>query len=574
MFDRLLNRLPRYRGHETAIIKGKQSADDIIKEVLKAHTAFAFHYDSISNEFNEPGTLEKLFAFCQDELRYKEEPGAYQTTRSPAAILHLGKNKTFGVDCKHFANFIAGVLDAKNRSGQGYYNFRYRFMNTRDADPNHVYVIVKTLDGEVWIDPTPIKDRSRGYIQREFNDRFLTPVTSEDKKPSTMIARLSGASTGTAYRVISEDTCNSMGQSFFGEDDEDDEDGESALQATQDSISSLVSWLPDGGLKNFLTGFLKDPISALVSLIKGRTYTSGEYALGEIYMRNILGMAEIQSRQAVPDAYAVQARRFFSVAMGVHIGSGDHLNELVKSVDAYYAWMPANVDAATSRPQLERAHQVLKMLNYGPAVRDLRWPLAKFSELPYIYPVPDISPGSLFSGTHPILNIDFKDGYPLQTTYPVPQGPGTGEPAPTDPPPPPGPPGPGPTEAGISAGKVLLFAGLGAGALFIANRPKPKKVTGAKTGVNPLFVGLGIAAVAGIGYYFIKKQSVDEKRKYLAALSPDETVWVALVLETMTDEEIQVFYDASVYYSEANPVPPGPLRDKLTVICNKYNICT
>jgi hypothetical protein len=152
------------------------------------------------------------------------------------------------------------------------------------------------------------------------------------------------------------------------------------------------------------------------------------------------------------------------------------MNELVKSADAYYAWMPANVDAATPRANAERASQILKMMNYGWAIRDKVWPIEWFAALPYVYPIPDVEPGTLFTGTHPVTGEELKSGMPV-VVAPPPPGP-VGPPAPVDPMPPAGggnqqPQPPAPKTAGFAGlWPILAIGGI---VLAAANSPKPKR---------------------------------------------------------------------------------------------------
>lgn len=580
MLNQLLDYLPPYQGKERILVNGSQTAKQIRDEVVRAHSMYAAHYDTIADQFgNDP--VKQLFDFCQRYLKYSEEPGRYQTTRSPAAIIELGKNSAVGVDCKHYANFIAGTLAAIERNGKGKFNVTYRFVNYKGGDPNHVFVVVRDRDGEKWIDPTPIKLTTGGYLKRAFNDRYIMPVTIIDKKPDNMIASISGAKAGTAYKTVDGNDCGcgdiKMGNIV----------GDAATDATLAAAGSLAGFLPEGGLKNFLTSFFQNPTQALINLIKGRTYTSGEYALGEIYMRNILGMMEIQSRQQVPDAYAVQARQFFTVALGVHIGSGDHLNELVKSVDAYYSWMPSNVDSATPRPALERAHKILKQLNYGPSVRDSRWPLPTFGALPYVYPIPDLTAGSLYTGVHPILNINIENGYPISiqpTPTPIPT-PGGG---PVNPPPnpPPGPPGPGPE--GNNGWKYAAFGVAAAGLLYVANtdstkpkrrQPKRKKVGALSDGTKTGIAVLSVAALAAGAYWLSNKGklTIHDKREFM--LKHPEIVTDAritnIVKNLLTDDEVDTLYQMFIHASKyGDQNPPAELAAKWQVLNDKYNIAT
>lgn len=410
---KLLDALPPFQFDRDIKVK-KQTTDNIIVQVLNSHRQHEKDYDLIADYFEGGNSPKKLFDFCKRWLIYSEEQGSDQTTRSPAGILTLAEYS--GVDCKHYANFIAGVLDALNRKGHNV-NWCYRFVSykTKGKDKkesDHVYVV--DLDNDVWIDPAPLRDQDGSYYERSFNDRYAIPVFYMDIKMDDMLSHLSGV-----HYYINED--NPQGQQPGGcmgalelqyLFDPVVTQSVATVNTVQNTAGQLASDMLTGGLQGFLMGIFNSVTAALTNLIKGRTYTTGGYQLAEIFMRNILGMSEIQNNRQVPDEYVPIAEQFFTTALGLEIGSGDHLNELVKSADAYYAWMPPEVDKATPREVAERASRILKLMNYGPAVRDRTWNLEWFVVEPYIYPIPDVQVGHLFTGTHPITGLKMLEGFP------------------------------------------------------------------------------------------------------------------------------------------------------------------
>lgn len=176
---KLIALLPPEKGEEI-LISRRQDTSDIIGEVLKAHQVFAADYDRISDQFAGDGAEKKLYNFCRDNLQYDIESEELQTTRSPAVLLGTGR-----CDCKGYAGFVAGVLDGLNRSGNGHYNWRYRFGNYEDSgeDPGHVFVVVNNDDGsETWIDP----------VLNEFDKRDPKPTSWIDKGRPMTLVRMSG----------------------------------------------------------------------------------------------------------------------------------------------------------------------------------------------------------------------------------------------------------------------------------------------------------------------------------------------------------------------------------------------
>lgn len=153
--EQLLKELPNYRG-QWFTVKGQQHVNDIINDILICHREFRSHYDIIGPAFADVdlySTCERLYNFCSDNIWYEEETEDCQTTAIPAGILVRGHG-----DCKHYASFIAGCLDAIGRYEGKKIDFEYCFASYKkdQRTPYHVFVIVRDVDGsEIWIDPTP-----------------------------------------------------------------------------------------------------------------------------------------------------------------------------------------------------------------------------------------------------------------------------------------------------------------------------------------------------------------------------------------------------------------------------------
>ncbi len=152
--EKLLDALPPFRD-EWIMLSSDQTVDTIITEVLSSHKYFAPYYDKIALYFDE-GSIQKicnsLYRFCKQNFEYVEETEESQTTSVPSGLLERGH-----CDCKGYATFCAGVLDAIKRSTGNPIDWYYRFASYKKGDrlPHHVFTVVKTNGGEIWIDPTP-----------------------------------------------------------------------------------------------------------------------------------------------------------------------------------------------------------------------------------------------------------------------------------------------------------------------------------------------------------------------------------------------------------------------------------
>lgn len=434
--------LPPFKGNIDYIIHGDQSTDDILNQVLNAHCQYRADYDLICREFSGEYALQDIFQWCKKNLTYRSEKGVLQSTRSPGGIILL--SKLSGVDCKHYSGFIAGILDALNRTGKKKIDWFYRFCCYKEPPPgeepavDHVYIVVIRDGREIWLDPAPILiEDTEQFVQRSYNDRQLTPVYYEDYLPNCddmSLVNISGPVMGTSYKIVDGESVDCIGcsrgeyprelnkvgavvtlidpETGYGTTGNDTVDG--ALGAA----NQIADLLPPGGFADFLKTFLKDPVGSIVTLLKGRTYTSGTYALGEIYMRNILGYTQVESRQQVPDSIIIQAETFWTVSVGCLIGSNDHLDQLAISADAYWNW-DQNLRSNTTFEQAQRGHEILKAIGYPTSNRYSTYPLPLFASIPYIYPIPTFAPGAYFTGVHPITGVTFKNGYPI-TVAPAP----------------------------------------------------------------------------------------------------------------------------------------------------------
>ena len=181
----LLGKLQPFAG-KTQVLVHNQSVGDIITGILKTHSLYRSEYDKIYKRFDAPtvrGICKKLYNFLRENTHYVIESDNKQTLRSPAAILQLGSNPKIGLDCKSFALFCGGVLDAFRRHGRDI-DFAYRFASYRPFDkiPHHVFIVVNPdTKNEIWLDNVlPSFDIKKRYFYKI------------DKKVPNMLYSVSG----------------------------------------------------------------------------------------------------------------------------------------------------------------------------------------------------------------------------------------------------------------------------------------------------------------------------------------------------------------------------------------------
>lgn len=168
-----------------------QTVPDIIAGIKKCHQLYAGEYDKIYSGFldnNAYDTGLRIFNFLRRNTFYHQESEQAQTLRSPAAIVATGDK--MGLDCKNYAMFAGGILDAINRNTNDYIPFVYRFVSDKpfDKTPNHVFIVMypdEPIEEQIWIDPIPEVPRYNYHLPYTY---------ATDKKISGMsLYQLSGA---------------------------------------------------------------------------------------------------------------------------------------------------------------------------------------------------------------------------------------------------------------------------------------------------------------------------------------------------------------------------------------------
>jgi hypothetical protein len=196
----VLKYLPPFKS-ANVLIKKNQHVNDIVNGVIETHDLYFKDYDNIV-DFFDARDVEKiaanLFNFLKTNVPYKIESEHFQTLRSPAAILSLP------ADCKSYALFIGGVIDAINRMGGGI-DFVYRFASydAKSKIPEHVFIVLfPNTKNEIWVDPV------LNYLDERKNPYFYT-----DKKSNDMALY---AVSGINKNAVGSINLNSVGEFFSG----------------------------------------------------------------------------------------------------------------------------------------------------------------------------------------------------------------------------------------------------------------------------------------------------------------------------------------------------------------------
>lgn len=206
------------------ILVDNQETVDIIDALIKNHHKYMSEYDKIYRYFdggNVEETAYNVWEFLKDNFKYTIEPEEMQLLRSPAAII---ASNLVGIDCKGYATFANGVMDAYRRNTGKDFEIFYRFASydAFDSTPQHVFSVVKEKNKEFWIDP----------VLNKFDEK-KQPYYYKDKKIKIMaLVAMSGIP-----NVMGADTTDSGNPSWL----------DSLLNAAPGIIKALPGSQPSGG---------------------------------------------------------------------------------------------------------------------------------------------------------------------------------------------------------------------------------------------------------------------------------------------------------------------------------------
>jgi len=269
------------------IIEQDQDVFDIMSLITFAHEQQRTNYDKIAASFwtgDIYSTCENLFNFCKKNIRYEIQSEELQTVRSPQRIIAVGKG-----DCKHYASFIAGILDALKRQGKPI-NWCYRFASYQVLDdiPGHVFVVVDDNGQEIWIDPVlKTFDRHKWYwhaIDRKVKNKRMAGIGSVNRI---------GDNTGATIKQV--------GNTFI-------------------AVAPALNAIPVvGAVVSQALSIVGKVINVIGSLFPNWQNSTNVRWLTQNYEYYVLGHCNVSSDNHVDEQYVPAAQTWFSIALGVPI---------------------------------------------------------------------------------------------------------------------------------------------------------------------------------------------------------------------------------------------------------------
>jgi hypothetical protein len=376
----LLDKMRSVGAPPLKILVDDQDVDDIIDAIISKHIQCEGAYDQIYSCFDGEGdwvsVASRIFSFLKRECAYQVEDEDYQFVSSPQVLLQRGV-----CDCKGYALFTAGVIDAMRRAGEKVdWTYRFASYNLLNRTPGHVFVVLWPGSGnEIWIDP----------VLPNLNQRWPRPTYSVDYIPARK-AKALGKISGTRAAI----GISSAEQNLLNECKEYSDGLYNGVQATLSSgtlntISKAVLLTASAAIpvigealavitaiaavivNNFPVGSLasrlaqdweSNPLTAPVTFIKsifgGRTFQSDQYRAAQFYQWYVLGNKSANALNTIPDSDVFPALKYFMDRLGIFISGAEHLQAISTSPQAYMDLYSVNAYTTTDVNRVNAAYNV------------------------------------------------------------------------------------------------------------------------------------------------------------------------------------------------------------------------
>lgn len=370
---------------DVVVLVPDQDISDIMVGIKAMHKCYAHMYDKIAAYFDESQGVEELcfdlWKFCKENLEYQEQTTDEQWVSMPGTILSRGF-----CDCKEYALFIAGVLDAKRRKGLEV-DWMFRFVPSKMLGMNIGHVFVVANPGNIWVDPV-LGNFDQHYPYFVKKDEV---VSTASKIAGLQLDQYGRMAIGSAeddllasVKNYSDGVDNAIKTSF--QTNTLNSISTSVLQSASSSVPGLtqaLSFVKAGqvilnntfGVGSFAARLFSDfstgnvltaPIAVIKTLLNpgARTFNSDQYAAAQMYQYNVLGKSNITNQNQISDGDVPVALKWFIDRLGVFISGRQHINALIESPQKYVSYYGVNGDTTTDMSRVGPASAVAQQYFY------------------------------------------------------------------------------------------------------------------------------------------------------------------------------------------------------------------
>src|SRR6202522_1238150 len=366
----------------------QQDTTDIMRALKKWHAECRDDYDRIVNspEFDQDNIEDLSFAIWQflrpgggGGLKYEEEGIDEQWVRCPHDILKSGHS-----DCKCYALFTAGILDAKKRQGWNI-DWVFRFTPTifYKTAIGHVFVVVNPKTDNIWIDPVLSSfDEHNFYLVKV--DESVNPTVGATIGGLTLLPQRGRKIDREMGRVgNAENTLLAAVKEYSdGLDNAITVSRSTGLinVITQGVLMTASLLIPGIGaalavlklvgaaansvfgvgskaailINDFTSNPLTAPVTIVESLFNGRTYNTDQYYAAMYYQFYVLGK-NVTNINQIADSDVMPALKYFIDRSNVFISGQEHLRALGQNAQTYTALFGVNGDTTTDMSRVNPA---------------------------------------------------------------------------------------------------------------------------------------------------------------------------------------------------------------------------
>jgi hypothetical protein len=363
------------------VLVDDQDVADIMHYMPWKHKRCAQYYDHLAVYFDSSdveGIGSKIWSFLKKNMRYFEEPDEAQRLSTPKTMLLRGY-----CDCKGYALFAGGVLDAMNREGAGI-PWCYRFVPSKmlGTSIGHVFVVIDPGGDEIWIDPVLDRFDARViYLVRE--DRYVKAKQSRvaglaavdlsgkgvglTKDEQTLLDDLNEYTLGVQdafQQTVQSSAFNTITQSIAQTALTAMVPGSAQAIALQKALSQAVSAkYGPGSLAARLAAdetnnLLLAPVALVETLLNpgARTYESDQYYGATYYYYYVLGQTKYNNNpNQVADDQVIAALKWFIDRTGVFISGREHIQALAQGASKYMSYYSVNAYTTTDVSKVNAA---------------------------------------------------------------------------------------------------------------------------------------------------------------------------------------------------------------------------